>query len=60
MSDKTIAERVATLEQCQRTTARDIADIKLKLLGRPSWSVSVIITLLTTLSVALMVFILTK
>ncbi len=55
-----ISERVATLEQCQKTMADDIKEIKDKLLGRPSWSVSLVITLLTTLSTSLGIFILTR
>ena len=55
---ETINERVATLEQCQKTTAKDIADIKNILLGRPSWVVSLIITTLTTACFSLGVFIL--
>ena len=55
---ETINERVATLEQCQKTMADDISDIKNILLGRPSWIVSFIITLLSTVCCSLGVFIL--
>ena len=56
--NETINERVATLEQCQKTTSKDIAEIKNKLLGRPSWAVCVIITFLTTTTTGLLIFIL--
>ena len=54
-----INERVATLEQAQRTICKDIKEIKNKLLGRPSWAVSVIITLLTTIACSSIIYIIT-
>ena len=54
-----LGERVASLEEGFTNVCNDIKDIKDKLLGRPSWAVSVIITLLTTLCVGLMVYVVT-
>jgi hypothetical protein len=60
-------ERLATLEAqfCEHDKVitlmgSDIREIKDKLMRRPSWAVSVIITLLTGLCVGLSVFIITK
>ena len=65
--DKPIGERVATLEQFQstqekmnKTMAQDIKDIKEKLLGRPTWSIMLLISGLSTLSGSLIVYLLTK
>ena len=55
-----LGERVATLEQGFETICQDIKDIKSTLLGRPSWSVLVIISVLTTLSTSLAIYILTS
>ena len=59
-----ITERVATLEQkCvtqeknNQKMSEDIKDIKDRLLGRPSWIVTIIISSLTTISTSLIVFI---
>lgn len=60
--DKKINERVATLEAIVKTFKEDIHDIKIfleKISGRPSWSVSVVITILTTLSCGLIVYLAT-
>jgi len=62
----TIEERIATLESENKsqnedikTIAGDIKEIKDKLLNRPSWSVSAIITLLTGLCIGLTTYVLT-
>ena len=57
---KSIGERVARLEQGFETVCQDIKDIKNKLLGRPSWAVTIILSMLTTLSASLIIFIITK
>ena len=61
----TIEERIATLESENKsqnedikTIAGDIKEIKDKLLNRPSWSVSAIITLLTGLCIGLTTYVL--
>jgi len=59
MSDKPLGERIAKLETGFTNICDDIKEIKNKLLGRPSWSVSVIITILTTLSGSLVMILLT-
>ena len=59
MNTKPLGERVASLEEGFTNVCQDIKEIKDKLLGRPSWAVSVIITLLTTLCVGLMVYVVT-
>jgi len=59
MSEET-NERVARLEQGFATMCQDIKEIKNKLLGRPSWSVTVILSILTTLSASLIIFIITS
>ena len=63
----TIEERMATVENENKnqdsqieSIAKDISEIKEKLLARPSWSVMTIITLLTTVCASLAVFILTR
>jgi len=63
----TIEERMATVENENKNQdnqieliAKDIREIKEKLLARPSWSVMTIITLLTTVCASLAVFILTR
>jgi len=62
MTEKTkdIGERVARLEEGFKNVCQDIKDIKNKLLGRPSWSVTVILSILSTLSVGLIVFIISN
>ena len=63
MDDKNIHERVATLEAIVKTIREDIHELKVflkKLSNRPSWSVSVVITLLTTLCCGLSVYLLTN
>ena len=57
---KGLGERIARLEQGFETVCQDITEIKNKLLGRPSWSVTVILSLLMTLSTGLIVYIITK
>jgi len=66
ISDMTDKERLIRLEtQVMNQEANicaifnDIREIKDKLLGRPSWAVTVIITALSTLCVSLIVLILT-
>ena len=53
-------ERVATLEQSQKTMCKDIREIKDTLLGRPSWAVSFVITFLSTVSCSLIIYIITR
>ena len=60
----TTEERVAKLEQENKsqnklidTICSDIKDIKRTLLARPSWSVTVILTMLSTLCCGLIVYI---
>jgi len=60
----TTEERVAKLEQENMnqnkiidTICSDIKDIKRTLLARPSWSVTVILTMLSTLCCGLIVYI---
>ena len=60
-------ERLTALETndknqdaCIKQMAEDIKEIKDKLLLRPSWSVSAIITLLTGICVGLIVFVATN
>ena len=63
MDDKNIHERVATLEAIVKTIREDIHELKVflkKLSNRPSWSVSVVITLLATLCCGLSVYLLTN
>lgn len=55
-----INERVATLEQAQKTICKDIKEIKNTLLGRPSWAVTIIIAFLTTLSCSSIIYIVTS
>ena len=64
---KTLEERLATVEADNinqgnqiEIMANDIKEIKDKLLGRPSWSVTLIITSLMTICSGLIVFILTR
>ena len=59
-NNKDINERVATLEAVVQNICSDIKEIKDKLLGRPSWGVSVVITLLTTICCGLSVYLLTN
>lgn len=66
MNEKDINERLATLEAndkqkwCEISEIRDdIKDIKDNLLKRPSWSVSIVITILSTICVWLLVFVAT-
>lgn len=66
MSPKSIPERVSALEQgftdmCKtiQTTCDSVDLIKTKLLSRPSWAVTVIITLLTTITCGLIVYTIT-
>ena len=67
MEDKKICERLATLEQWKSTAKCDIEEIKEdikqikdKLLKRPSWTVLGIISFLSTLSSALIIYVLTN
>ena len=64
---KTLEERLATVEADNinqgnqiEIMANDIKEIKDKLLGRPSWSVTLIITSLMTICSGLVMFILTR
>lgn len=66
MNEKDINERLATLEANDKQRwfdiseiRDDIKDIKDNLLKRPSWSVSIIITMLSTICVWLLVFVVT-
>ena len=66
MNEKDINERLATLEANDRQKwfdiseiRDDIKDIKDNLLNRPSWSVSIVITMLSTICVWLLVFVVT-
>lgn len=66
MNEKDINERLATLEANDKQKwfdiseiRDDIKDIKDNLLKRPSWSVSIIITMLSTICVWLLVFVVT-
>lgn len=59
-------ERLATLEaktdqhdKTLETLAGDVKDIKDNLLKRPSWAVSIVITVLTTICVGLSVYVIT-
>ena len=60
MGEEKIHERVARLEQGFKTVCDDIKEIKNKLLGRPSWAVTIVLSVLTTLSASLIIFIVTK
>ena len=62
MSDKTINERVSLSEQsiknlksCYEDIRADVKDIKDNLLKRPSWSVTIIITGLSSICIGLIV-----
>ncbi len=66
MNEKDINERLATLEANDKQKwfdiseiRDDIKDIKDNLLNRPSWSVSIVITMLSTICVWLLVFVVT-
>lgn len=66
MNEKDINERLATLEANDKQKwyeiseiRDDIKDIKDNLLKRPSWSVSIVITMLSTICVWLLVFVAT-
>lgn len=66
MNEATLQERVACLETNDKQRCLDIIDIKTdirdikdNLLRRPSWAVSVVITVLSTICVGLIVFIAT-
>lgn len=66
MNEKDINERLATLEANDKQKwfdiseiRDDIKDIKDNLLKRPSWSVSIVITMLSTICVWLLVFVVT-
>lgn len=56
----TLEAKTETLEKCQETMSSDIKEIKDKLLLRPSWAVTIIITFLSTVCVWLSVFVLTN
>jgi len=55
--DTSLNERVATLEQGFKTVCQDIKEIKNTLLSRPSWSVLLIISALSTISTSLIIYI---
>lgn len=64
MSEKTLPERVAMLEQAfismsekMTSACGSIDKIENKLMGRPSWSVSLLITSLSTILSGLVIFI---
>lgn len=66
MNEIDINERLATLEANDKQKWSDISeirddikDIKDNLLKRPSWSVSIVITMLSTICVWLLVFVAT-
>ena len=61
-----IIERLAAMEtvtanlDCTiKVMEKDIKDIKEKLLDRPSWTVSILITILTTVCTGLLIYIVT-
>lgn len=56
----TLETKTQVLEDCQKVMASDIKEIKDKLLLRPSWAVTIIITFLSTICVWLSVFVLTN
>lgn len=72
--EEKMGERVAVLEQFKEAVGREIGELKLdikglktdikemseKLLGRPSWAVSLIITFLTTICTGLIIYNITR
>lgn len=47
---------IIALKEATAFVAKDVKDIKERLLGRPSWTVTVIITLLSTLAFSALTF----
>lgn len=67
MNERTLPERVAMLEQAfisindkMVTACGSIEKIEIRLMSRPSWSVLTIISLLSTITASLIIFIVTK
>lgn len=52
-------QRIIALERDMGEIKKDIREIKDKLLGRPTWAVTIIITLLSTLAFSSLAFALT-
>ncbi len=48
--------RFVALEQTAADTKKDIKEIKERLLGRPSWAVCIVITLLSSITFASLTF----
>lgn len=58
MSEKPLGERIASLEAGFVNICGDIHEIRNKLLGRPSWAITIIFSFLTTLCASLLLLIL--